>query len=311
MESLVDYNSLSHTQLMLLCRQKDADIERYKKSVTLPPTRKEAMDAFMKQVPDKEIPMTALEKDVEALQASFAKLANNKVSKEEALKVMKETGFSDRMSDDLVGGFFSVAELDDHKKVSYSEFVNEIVRMQTYKVMRVIQFRIAQLDKVRGEYDPRPKLPIDDMKELFSKTGLGKKVSDEQITAICKAQVGKIISTITPLGFARWYFETYYPEDKAFESAGPSGGSCTLNAVKSKGYVDKLLQSLKEAVDKPEATTKGSADNVAVFSCYGKLMGLLELASEAMSDKDLAKIFREEEDTIKILEKCAACGVSM
>jgi len=311
------YEGKSATQLVKILQEKDDLIVRLQTG-NMVPTRKEALEAFLAKLPPKELALTPLEVAPDVLSKEFAKsdTGDKKITETEALKILSGAGFSKSIVDDLVGGFFQVAKLDDSKRAAYMALVDEIVRMQTYKVMRVIQFRLGELEKKKDTYDKMPKMSADDIKELFLRAGLGEATSTVQLKSLLGFQVGKNVTSVTTKGLVRWYFYTYFPEEKKETKAEEKATAATggeLDVVKAKAYVDSVLTDLKKAVDKPAAMKAGSPDQLCVHFMTGKLLGVMELAAGgAIPESQVAKIFGDDDDaTDKLMEKCIACGVEV
>lgn len=309
------YDSKSPTQLLKLLHEKDNVIERLR-SGNMVPTRKEALGAFLKQLPPRELELTPLEVAPATIMKDFAisdSAGDSKCTEAKAMKILNDAGFSKSNVHDLVGGFFQVAKLDDSKRAEYPALVNEIVRMQIYKVMRVIQHRLGELEKKKGEFDKMPKISKDDIKALLLRAGLGEITAEAQLKKVLGFQVGKNVTAVTTKGFVTWYFYTYFPEEeKKEEKADDVEEKGGIDVEKAKAYVDSILADLNVAVEKPKAMQAGTPDNMEVHFLTGKLMGVMELsAGGAIPESQVEKIFGGDDATDKLMEKCVACGVTL
>lgn len=317
---MTSYAGKSTGDLLKLLKQRDATIKQLQAAggQNKPLTRQEAHAEFLAQKPSKELVIDSLGVEISKIKDAFAKkdhAGDKKVAVADAVKIMKEAGFSDSQADDLAGGYFKVALLDSSKRANYLDFVDELLRMQTYKVMRVLQYRTEELEKKRGEWDPIPKLPVEDIQALFVKSGVGKETADAQMESCKCFQVGRNIKALSIKQFSKWYFYTYIAEEeeKKEEEKKPAEEGGRLDVDKAKAYIDELLKDLTKAVGKPKAMEKGSEEQQTVHFLAGKLMGIMEFAAGGAIPvaSDVEKLFADDEATEKLMEKCMACGVKI
>lgn len=82
-------------------------------------------------------PFTPESADVAEIRAKFAELDVNRdgcLSKEELVNLMMESGCDRNKAESHAAGFFKIADKDGVGKVSFHEFMQEYVRMMTFKV---------------------------------------------------------------------------------------------------------------------------------------------------------------------------------
>mmetsp|Transcript_10837 Transcript_10837/g.20593 ORF Transcript_10837/g.20593 Transcript_10837/m.20593 type:complete len:226 (+) Transcript_10837:330-1007(+) len=215
--------------------------------------------------------------------------------------------FSASEASELVDGFFIIGDTRQTGKVDYSEFLAELIRMQTFKVLRVVQFRLNELESKKKEFDPVPKISIDDFHQLVASTGLGDKVVAEQVTDCISVQVGNSVKNLSLKGVVRWYFGKYYPDSPGNKpSVEALAQANEKRHAHSKKVMEAVLASVTETAKQPGCKDKKSeAFHNLSFQC-GKLMGLMELL-----ENDLEKIFATEEQAQiqAAVEKCLGMGV--
>lgn len=272
-------------------------------------TLREAISNFCKNSPQKQLPLGKLGATVPQLREQFQQkdsAGDKQVTKEMLVQVLGECKVEGKEADDLATGFFRVADKANKGKVDYEDFLQELIRMQTYKVIRFAQFDLAALDAKNGKFDKAHKVKAAKLQSLLEGTNIGAQEAKAQIDELLSVQIGKNVDAVTIKAMAQWYFPKYYPDIKIT----PTG----LKFPAAKTYVESVVSDLSGALSKSKASTVGTEDNVAVNYNAGKLMGIMEFVETSLhnAETDSAKIFGNDDEftkVTKVIEGCQAASV--
>lgn len=302
------YENLSTAQLMTLLKEKDRLLASSGGPGRL--TGKAAQEMFLKQKPTNEMKLSKFPATVEKMREEFSQRDNagiGKATHEDVCSVLKHCKLSEAEAKEMADGFFVIGDLKKTGKILYPEFLAELVRMQTFKVMRVLQYRINEKDAAKKEWDPVNKIEVSFFRELLTETGMGATAVEEQVKDCCSQQIGKNVTTMTLKGLVKWYFGKYYPEsDTVLQEIEVKEPDNSKKIAAYKKTIDAAVKEIEGALKKPESKDKTQEVFMELSFYAGKLFGVMEFL-----DSDLEKVCsaKEQEHISHMIEKCVNLGV--
>lgn len=245
------------------------------------PTTKEAIENFIQSVPKQEFkPSAKLATDIASLRVALANVdtaGNKKVTREQLKGVLVDCGFSEPEGNDLVDGFFRIAE--EGGCIDYTTFLDEVVRMCSFIAMRRYQHVAFKKDETKGEFDPPYRIPIPEYKSFLVDTGIGEDTAETVVKGILSKQImAQAATTFAVRGVAKWYFYTYYPDEEEVLKEEPPVEASALNYEATQTYVKQTLDALHAELSSNQGKEANSPDNAKLHFQYGKLMAIIELA---------------------------------